>query len=117
VRDPDHDAHAWCGRICVPKFLHKQFKKALGGPVKYRPKRMRAFYFETLTAIPSAKPIGEEPVKFWRGAFAMRFSGVTPKKGPTAGISGSVCPHVPMCSRTSDCIARILAEGRARKEA
>lgn len=65
----DHAAHAWCGRICVPKFLHRQFKKALGGPIKWRPKRLRAFYHETLTTMPAAKPIADEPVKFWRKAF------------------------------------------------
>jgi hypothetical protein len=79
-RDTDHDAHAWCGRICVPKFLHRSFKKALGGPVKCRPKRMRVFYAETLDAIPAATPIGDEPVKFWRSAFAARFGRAAPMR-------------------------------------
>jgi hypothetical protein len=79
-RDPDHAAHAWCGRICVPRFLHKQFKKALGGQVTKRAERMRAFYAETLDAIPAARPIGEEPVKFWRAAFAARYGGAAPRR-------------------------------------
>lgn len=69
----DHAAHAWCGRICVPKFLHRQFKRALGGPVTNRAGRMREFYAATIAAMPAAEPIGAEPVKFWRSAFAARF--------------------------------------------
>jgi len=75
TRHPDHAAHAWCGRVCVPKFLHKEFRRALGGPVTKRPARLRAFYAETLSAIPTATPIGAEPLKFWRSAFAARFGG------------------------------------------
>jgi hypothetical protein len=79
TRDPDHAAHAWCGRICVPKFLHKQFKRALGGQVTKRAARMRAFYAETIAAIPTMQPIGAEPVKFWRAAFAARFERRVPR--------------------------------------
>jgi len=78
-RDPDHAAHAWCGRVCVAKFLHKQFKKALGGPVTKKPLRLRTFYAETLEAISTARDIGDDPVKFWRQAFAARFGSAAPE--------------------------------------
>jgi hypothetical protein len=85
VRDPDHAAHSFCGRICVPRFLHKQFRKALGGPVSRRAARLRTFYAETLEALPAARPIGEEPLKFWRTAFAARFGGAAPRRINGAG--------------------------------
>lgn len=30
---------------------------------------------------------------------------------------GSTCPHVPRCARTQECLAKVLAEGRAEREA
>jgi hypothetical protein len=118
VRDSDHTAHAWCGRICVPKFLHRQFKKAFGGSVKHRPARMRAFYAETLAAIPTATPIAEEPVRFWRAAFLRRFSVNAPARSITrrGDIRGSVCPHEPRCDTYRTCIDRTIADGRAARE-
>jgi hypothetical protein len=89
AREPGHEAHAWCGRVCVPKFLHKQFKKALGGPVTKRAQRCRDFYAETLAAIPSARPVEPEPEKFWRPAFRARFCQAQParhvSRDPRAG--------------------------------
>lgn len=122
ARDPDHDAHAWCGRICVPKFLHKQFKQALGGQVTKRAARMRGFYAETIAAIPAAQPIGAEPVKFWRAAFAARFEKSvsrathTPRRASTFGGGHVACPHDPMCLTIGACTERILADGRAERE-
>ncbi len=122
-RDPDHEAHAWCGRICVPKFLHKQFKQALGGPVSKRAARMRTFYAETIAAMSPAQPIGEEPVRFWRRAFAVRFGGVAPSRETRRSASGypsdgrGNCPHEPMCARARECTARTIAEARAERQA
>jgi len=129
-RDPDHRAHAWCVKICVPKFLHKQFKDALGGPVTKKPERLRAFYAETIAAIPADADIGDEPVKFWRAAFARRFGRVTaedPRRavapphhvGPVRRAEipcTSGCHHQPPCFRMRDCIARTIAEGRAERQ-
>ncbi len=119
-RDPDHAAHAWCGRICVPKFLHKEFKRALGGPVSKRAQRMRAFYAETLEPIPAARPIGEEPLKFWRAAFAARYGGAADRRSRERRrvdvFSGSDCMHMPKCEGTrSDCLARTLADIRTER--
>ena len=121
VRDRDHDAHAWCGRVCVPKFLHKQLKRALGGAVTKRAARMRAFYSETIDAIPSVQPIGDEPVKFWRKAFARRFSTAAhdraPRPRPDIPTTRD-CPHSPPCAAgdTDACVDRIMAEWRAEQE-
>jgi hypothetical protein len=120
-RDPGHRAHTWCVRICVPKFLHKQFKDALGGPVTKKPERLRAFYAETIAAIPSTWDIGDEPVKFWRGAFARRFGRVTVeddrRRRPGDIPCTSGCHHDPPCTGSfTDCIARTIAEGRAKRQ-
>ncbi len=123
TRRPGHEAHAWCGRICVPKFLHKQFKQALGGPVSKRAARMRTFYAETIAAMPVAHPIGEEPVRFWRRAFAGRFGGVAPSRETRRSASGypsdgrGNCPHEPMCARARECTERTIAEARAERQA
>jgi hypothetical protein len=123
-RDPDHAAHAWCGRVCVAKFLHKQLKQALGGPVTRRAQRMRAFYAETLDAWPSARPIGDEPVKFWRKAFAARFGHAAAASTRHEGVRRGTgdCPHTPRCEAAAGvtafyvCRDRILAEARADRE-
>lgn len=121
-RDPDHAAHAWCGRICVPKFLHKQLKQALGGQVTKRAARMRAFYVETFDAIPAVQLIGQvDPVKFWRGKFAAKYGGAAPRavaairhEGATGGWN---CDHEPeKCTSRHQCIDRTLADGRAARE-
>jgi len=103
-RDPDHQAHAWCGRICVPKFLHKQFKKALGGPVMKRAARLRAFYAETIAAIARTQPIGDAPVTFWRRAFAARFQSAAPDARVRASLFVEWdCPHDPPCGNRATC--------------
>lgn len=118
TRDPDHAAHAWCGRICVPKFLHKEFKRALGGQVTKRAGRMRTFYADVLDAVPAARPIGAEPVKFWRSAFAAKYGGAVPRAVTRhEGATGSMaCDHEPRCTTYHACIDRTLADGRAARE-
>jgi len=119
-RDPDHAAHAWCHpRICVPKFLHKQLKQALGGQVTKRAARMRAFYAETLDAIPAARPIEPDPVKFWRSAFAARFGQTARKDAPArheGNMGREICPHEPQCGPWPACRDRTLAEARAERQ-
>jgi len=120
-RHPDHAAHAWCGRICVPTFLHKQFKDALGGPVTKRASRLRTFYAETVDAIPTARPIDPDPVKFWRLAFAARFFGGGGRREhdltrrPDGVTSTWGCDHDPACTGRHEHIARTLADARERK--
>jgi hypothetical protein len=114
TRDPDHVAHAWCGRICVPKFLHKQFKRALGGQVTKRAARLRTFYAETLAAIPAARPIDPDPVKFWRPAFAAKYSRSEPAPVTRRpGVRGGNCPHDPICDSPGGCFQRVITDRQA----
>ena len=69
----DHLRHAWCGRVCVPDFLHAEFTgKLTGDPgqLDAAAQQLRAWYAATLDAIPLSQRIGDEPVKFWRQHFA-----------------------------------------------
>ena len=56
----DHLRHAWCGRVCVPDFLHGQFMQQLG----MTSDAIKAFYEQTLSAM--VGPIGDDPVTFWK---------------------------------------------------
>jgi hypothetical protein len=115
-RDPDHLAHAWCGRICVPTFLHKQLKQALGGPVTKRAARLRAFYAETMTARPHATPLEEaDPVRFWRRAYSERFGGAASTRLSRRELEDAAliltrvgyCRHEPGCETREDCVRKI----------
>ena len=82
----DHLSHAWCGRVCVPAFLHQQFVAGLG--TDDADSTLRAFYGSTLDAI--SGPIAPDPVKFWRERVAAKWPApsVTPPKpvGPAANV-------------------------------
>jgi hypothetical protein len=78
----DHVRHAFCGRKCVPDFLHGEFKQSIGGDDPDA--SVRQFYAEVMASIQADQPIGEEPLKFWRGQFAARF-GTAVSTGKTAG--------------------------------
>lgn len=74
-----HRSHVWCGetfRVCVPDFLHQELVRRLGG--ENADARMRAFYDDCEAALDPAKPVPES-LKFWREAFALRFTTPTPK--------------------------------------
>ena len=66
----DHLRHVVCGRRCVPEFLHGEFLAGLGGDEGEADQQLRAWYRETLAAIPEEQPIGDEPARFWRAQFA-----------------------------------------------
>lgn len=74
VPNATHRCHAWCGRKCVPDFLHAEFLEALGGPRDAADGRLRAFYAQTLAAIPRDAPIAPSPPKFWRAFFERSFT-------------------------------------------
>ena len=74
----DHLKHTFCGqtfRVCVPEFLHGELVRRLGGDDAEA--RMRAFYVEVEAALDATKPV-PEAVRFWRDAFALRFTPPTP---------------------------------------
>lgn len=116
--DRDHGAHAWCGRICVPKFLHRQFKQALGGPVTKRATRLRMFYAACLDALSPSAAIDPDPVRFWRAAFTARFSQPRPPamRYEGTGSHATICTHDPLCMSRHACIERTLADARAARE-
>jgi hypothetical protein len=59
----DHLRHAWCSaRICVPDFLHERLVRAVG---EDSDAALRAFYAETIAAVPATQPIESDPLKFW----------------------------------------------------
>jgi hypothetical protein len=123
-RGAEHRAHAWCGRKCVPKFLHREFIQSIGGTVASRPKRLRAFYATTIGSIPKTEPIGEPPVPFWRTAFAVAFQTMgqgrrgappDPRRRGTPPPSRNQCPHTPTCVSVDACIDRQVAGYRERE--
>lgn len=76
----EHLRHAWCGRKCVPDFLHAEFLRAFGGDVDVARVKLTAFYEDICAALPEG-PVGDEPVRFWRERFAAIFSTPKPEKG------------------------------------
>jgi len=69
----EHLKHAFCGRKCVPDFLHGEFVQSVGGADPDG--TVRQFYADVMDGIPDDQPIGEEPLKFWRMQFRARFGG------------------------------------------
>jgi 5-methylcytosine-specific restriction endonuclease McrA len=100
----DHLRHAWCGRICVPDFLHDQFRRALGAEEDTADTRLRGrgtrqergWYAETLTSLTETEPIEPDPVKFWRARFAAAFPTSAPRRarGRGTGLTGSAGAEV-----------------------
>ena len=58
----DHLRHSWCGRVCVPDFLHAQFERSTGQSEE----ALKAFYANTFANIPEDEPVEPDAVKFWR---------------------------------------------------
>lgn len=69
----DHRAHAECGRVCIPAFLHRQFKDALGGNEQDADTRVRAWYGRVLDALSDSEPVPSDAAKFWRPLFDAEF--------------------------------------------
>jgi len=67
----DHLRHSWCGRVCVPEFLHGQFMQATGQSEE----TLKAFYLSTFEAIPEDEPVEPDAVKFWRPRVAAKWPG------------------------------------------
>lgn len=126
VPDPAHSAHAKCGRICVPKFLHEELKRAIGGRLATRPARLHAFYTATLEALADRPgPIDPRPAVFWRAAFAEAFTTrrAAPRRRAATYTGGASidCPHAAdggaRCATVSACTQRIIEDGRAERAA
>jgi uncharacterized protein YdaU (DUF1376 family) len=64
-----HLAHAWCGRVCVPEFLHNEFERASGQTED----ALYAFYAEVFAKIPETEPVEPDGLKFWRPLVAKKW--------------------------------------------
>lgn len=91
----DHIAHAACGRVCVPAFLHREFVKALGGREDVADGRLRDWYAAVFEALDDDKPVEPDAPRFWRP----RFNGTFIKPGGVTAIYASrgECEHEPRC--------------------
>lgn len=75
----DHVRHSWCGRVCVPDFLHGRFVSAIGGTDADT--ALRAFYRDTLEAIPDSQPVESDPTKFWPPLVSVQWPPVATSDG------------------------------------
>lgn len=117
----DHLKHSWCGRKCVPEFLHLEFCRALGGELGAAndtlrgADRMSGWYLDVERRL-GDKPNGDEPLKFWRAQFAAQWPGEQPKRAPAVSL---VCPDMPPCpmgTTAHECQKRTtLAAGRRQQ--
>lgn len=70
----DHMAHTWCGRVCVPDFLHSQFERATGQSEAV----LKAFYVDTFDGISEDDPVEPDAPKFWRPRVSVRWPPTSP---------------------------------------
>ena len=90
----DHLRHAFCGRVCVPEFLHGEFCRKIGGDEAISDQTAHGFYAQVLASIPNDRPIGDDPIKFWRAQFAAVFGSVVVSGGKTAGNAAALARFV-----------------------
>lgn len=76
----NHLSHAWCGRVCVPEFLHNQFTQATGRSDE----ELYAFYKATFDAIPLSESVDPDSLKFWRPRVVAKWP---PKRVEASGPS------------------------------
>lgn len=74
----EHRAHAQCGRVCTPAFLHRQFKDALGGDDGKADTTLRDWYARINEALPEDEPVPTDAAKFWRPRFDAEFVKIAP---------------------------------------
>lgn len=79
-----HRSHAFCGRSCVPGFVHDEFRRKLPGDPDANGLVLIDWYLAT-SATWADKPIGDDDVVFWRARFS-EWQGTTrtPAKAPDA---------------------------------
>lgn len=70
----NHLTHAWCGRVCVPEFLHNEFERATGQPEQ----SLYDFYRDTFAQIAESEPVDPDALKFWRPRVSARWTPSTP---------------------------------------
>jgi len=99
----DHLAHAACGRVCVPAFLHREFVRALGGREDVADERLRDWYTAVLAALDDDVAVDSDAPKFWR----LRFQGMFIKPGGVMAVYAMreawECPHLDACESPTIC--------------
>lgn len=115
----DHLRHVFCGRRCVPEFLHAELKAGIGGDPERAETRLQVFYAAVEAGIPADAVVSDEPVKFWRAKFAAAFPSepqapATPawKTQPTH-YPAFDCPHLPPCGARHTCALKTAREATA----
>jgi hypothetical protein len=78
AREPGHEAHVYCGRVCVVEFIHREFIRKLN--VADAADRLKSWYPLVLDRV-APEIVLEEPAKFWRWAFA-NYAPVLPEEYP-----------------------------------
>jgi len=115
-----HHRHAFCGRFCVPSWLHEQFVEQLGD--KADAFDVCAWYVTRDRQRGDEQTVVAEPLGWWRNAFAaeLRARGyLSPRprrqtvppashRSPTGIVYP--CPHGPSCASTWACGQRQLRE-------
>jgi hypothetical protein len=74
----EHLRHAFCGRVCVPDFLHAQFQRQIGGDPADADSTLRALYNQVLAGIADDQPIGDRPTDFWQKHFTAAYPSGAP---------------------------------------
>lgn len=69
----EHRAHAVCGRVCVPAFLHRQFLRAMGGDSKSTGEQLRSWYLQVERELKADEVVQSDAAKFWRPRFDAAF--------------------------------------------
>lgn len=92
-----HRSHAACGRVCVPSFLHQEFRRALGGDETMADGRLRDWYTRVLNAIPDETAVDSDAPKFWRPRFQSTFVKPGGVQAVYAPRPEWTCPDDPPC--------------------
>ena len=113
-----HRSHASCGRVCVPAFLHDEFKRGLGGSDADADATLRAWYADTLDRLDLNTPVAD-PLRFWRERFVARFGTPAPARVTVAirkqaehirRTAWGRCKHDPRCGGYAECVDAIARE-------
>lgn len=118
--------HAWCGgRVHVPRELHVEFLDRLhtepGESPGGKAQRLTAFYADTMRHLPPHVAVADA-YTFWKAAYKAWVWRHTRAASPVAArapdiLSDAVCPHTPRCATFRVCLDRVVADGRAARQA
>jgi hypothetical protein len=70
----EHRSHAFCGRICVPAFLHREFVRLRGDDEAAANTALRAWYRKVDDGLQGKAVSEPDGLKFWRGEYKAAFT-------------------------------------------